>query len=306
MARHEHFVHYGSRAAALANSRRVRLAGQLLLLVGLGFVVAQLRARWHDGDIEVGHIGWAYLSAAAAAGMCATAASGFVWLAILRRLGVATRSAWASIFLQAQLAKYVPGSVWQYAGRLALGQSHGIALRPIATSLPVELGASAAAGLAFAMLLVGWWGVAGVAGAFVALLVADATIPRNRIVLRAGVRATELYGAVWLLVGASFWLTARAFVSVPTEDVPRYFGAFATAWVVGLVAIYAPGGVGVREAVLVGLLRGKIGSADAIVIAAASRVVLTIVDLIGAAVGFVVLRATRRTPGDAVSAPPVR
>jgi hypothetical protein len=40
------------------------------------------------------------------------------------------------------------------------------------------------------------------------------------------------------------------------------------------------------------------------VIAAASRVVLTFVDLIGAAVGFFVLRA-RRLPTDAVSAPPV-
>ena len=120
--------------------------------------------------------------------------------------------------------------------------------------------------------------------------------------LRAGVRATELYGAVWLLVGTSFWLTALAFVAVPTADVPRYFGAFATAWVVGLVAIYAPGGIGVREAVLVGLLRGKIGSADALVVAAASRLVLTFVDLVGAAVGYLVLRA-RRPPTDPVSVP---
>jgi uncharacterized membrane protein YbhN (UPF0104 family) len=115
-------------------------------------------------------------------------------------------------------------------------------------------------------------------------------------VLRTGVRASFLYGAVWLLVGASFWLTARAFVAVPANDVPRYFGAFATAWLVGLVAIYAPGGVGVREAVLVGLLRGKIGSADALVVAAASRGVLTSVDLVCAAFGYAVLR--REPPAD--------
>ena len=51
------------------------------------------------------------------------------------------------------------------------------------------------------------------------------------------------------------------------------------------VAIYAPGGIGVREAVLVGLLRGKIGSGDALLIAAASRAVLTLVDLVGAEPG---------------------
>jgi glycosyltransferase 2 family protein len=304
MVQRERLLRYGSKAAALANGRRVRLAGHLLLLVGLAFVVVQLRARWHDGEINVGHVGWGYLVLAAGVGLCAAAGSGFVWLAILKQLGVLTRPAWASIFLQAQLAKYVPGSLWQYAGRLALAQSHGIALRPIATSLPLELGASAVAGVFFSTLLLGWWGAVGVVALFGSLLVLDTTLSRDHTVLRAGIRATELYGAVWLLVGASFWLTARALVSVPTEDVPRYFGAFATAWVVGLIAIYAPGGVGVREAVLVGLLRGRIGSADALVVAAASRVVLTFVDLIGAAVGFLVLRASR-PPADAVSAPPV-
>jgi uncharacterized membrane protein YbhN (UPF0104 family) len=304
MVRRERLVRFGVRAVAFANARRVRLGGQLLLLVGLGFVVVRLHSMWQHGDINVGHVRWAYVAAAAAVAAAATAASGFVWLAILKQLGVATRPAWASIFAQAQLAKYVPGSVWQYAGRLTLAQSHGIAVRPVAMSLPLELGASAAAAAVFSTLLLGWWGLAGVLGLFGALAVVDASLPRDRITLRAGVRATELYGAVWVLVGTSFWLTARAFVSVPTADVPVYFGAFAAAWVVGLVAIYAPGGVGVREAVLVGLLRGKIGSADAIVIAAASRVVLTFVDLIGAVIGFAVLRA-RRPPADAISAPPI-
>jgi glycosyltransferase 2 family protein len=304
MVRRERLVRFGARATALANARRVRLAGQLLLLVGLGFIVVRLRSMWQHGDINVGHVRWAYLAAAAAVAACVIAGSGFVWLAILKQLGVVTRPAWASIFAQAQLAKYVPGSVWQYAGRLTLAQSHGIAVRPVATSLPLELAASAAAAAVFSILLVGWWGLVGVIVLFGALVVVDAKLPRDRAVLRAGVRATELYGAVWVLVGTSFWLTARAFVSVPSADVPRYFGAFATAWVVGLVAIYAPGGVGVREAILVGLLRGKTGSADAIVIAAASRVVLTFVDLVSAAVAFVVLRS-RRPPADAVSAPPI-
>jgi hypothetical protein len=303
VVRRERLIRFGSRTAALASSRGARVAGQLLLLVGIVFVVIRLRSIWRETDITLAQVGWAYIAGAVAAAACGIVASSFVWLAILNRLGTATRSVWAGIFLQAQVAKYVPGSLWQYAGRVTLAQSHGIALRATAKSLPVELGASAAAAAVFAILLVGWWGVIGLVVIFATLIAIELAAPRDRAALRAGLHATALFGVVWLLVGASFWLTACAFVSVPAADVPRYFGAFATAWLVGLVAIYAPGGIGVREAVLVGLLRGKIGSADALVVAAASRGVLTFVDLIGATFGYAVLRRERahRTTS---SAPP--
>jgi hypothetical protein len=303
--RRERLIRFGSRAAAVANSRRVRIAAQALLLVGLVFVVLRLRTIWHDSDISVDQVGWVYVAGAVALAACAIVASSFVWLAILGRLGVATRSAWAGIFLQAQIAKYVPGSLWQYAGRTALAQSHGIPFRAATTSLPIELGASAAAAAAFALLLVGWWGVPGLVVVFSMLVLVERMIGRDRLLLRTGLRATVLYGAVWLLVGTSLWLTARAFVHVPDGDVPRYVGAFALAWLVGLVAIYAPGGLGVREAVLVGLLHGKLRSGDALVVAAASRGVLTFVDLAAAAAGLAVLRR-RRPPTPSVSVPPTR
>jgi glycosyltransferase 2 family protein len=291
--RRERLIGFGSRAFAIANSGRVRMVGQLLLLVGLVFVVLRLRSIWRDSALSLGQVRWAYIAIAVGTAACGVVASSFIWLAILRRLGVATQSAWAGIFLQAQVAKYVPGSFWQYAGRTALAQSRGIPLRPTAKSLPIELGASAMAAGIFAILFIGWWGVVGLAVILGALVVVELAIDRNRLVMRATLRATLQYGAVWLLIGTSFWMTAHAFVAVRADDVPQYFAAFATAWLVGLVAIYAPGGIGVREAVLVGLLRGKIGSADALVVATASRGVMTSVDLLGAAFGYVVLRRER-------------
>jgi uncharacterized membrane protein YbhN (UPF0104 family) len=291
--RHERLIGLGSRAIAIANSGRVRMAGQLLLLAGLVFVVLRLRSIWRDSELSLGQVRWTYIAIAVATAACGVVASSFIWLAILERLRVATQPAWAGIFLQAQVAKYVPGSFWQYAGRTALAQSRGIPLRATAKSLPIELGASAAAAGIFAICFLGWWGVVGLAVIFGVLFVLDLALDRSRLVLRAALRATFLYGVVWLLIGTSFWMTARAFVTVQADDVPQYFAAFATAWLIGLVAIYAPGGIGVREAVLVGLLRGKIGAADALIVATASRGVLTSVDLVGAAFGYVVLRRER-------------
>jgi uncharacterized membrane protein YbhN (UPF0104 family) len=48
---------------------------------------------------------------------------------------------------------------------------------------------------------------------------------------------------------------------VSLADFPRFAGAFALAYVVGLLAVFAPGGIGVREAVL-GMLLGSFGGGD--------------------------------------------
>ena len=98
---------------------------------------------------------------------------------------------------------------------------------------------------------------------------------------------------MWLLLGGSFWLCARGLVGVPVRDLSLYTGAFAIAWLAGLLAVYAPGGLGVRETVLVALLSGRVGAADALVVAAASRLILILVDVVLAGVATATVRRTR-------------
>ena len=108
------------------------------------------------------------------------------------------------------------------------------------------------------------------------------------------VEATLLYLPVWLLLGTSFWLCARGLIAVPVSDLALYIGVFAVAWLAGLLAIYAPGGLGVREAVLVALLHGRIGAGDALVLAAASRLMLILVDVLLAGASTAALRRSGR------------
>ena len=122
------------------------------------------------------------------------------------------------------------------------------------------------------------------------LLVVGGRPTRSRLPAHVTIHATLLYLPVWLLLGASFWLCASGLVTVPADDLALYMGAFAVAWLAGLLAIYAPGGLGVREAVLVALLHGRIGAADALVVAAASRLILILVDVLLAGVSTAVLR----------------
>jgi uncharacterized membrane protein YbhN (UPF0104 family) len=280
----------------MANARRVRIAAQLLLAGGLIFVLLRLHSIWSDSHVSLARVHWLWLVGAFALTAVSVGASGFIWLAILRQLGVPTRPRWAGVFFQAQLGKYIPGGLWQYAGRSAMARTYGIPIRAVATSLPIELAATVCGGLAFSSLLLGWEGLLGVFVFLCVCLLADTATRSRRAVFRAGARASLLYGAaVWPLLGVGFWMTARGFVRAPVADLPAYAGAFSAAWVVGLIAIYAPGGLGVREAVLVALLRGKIGSADALVVALASRGLLTLADLAAAAAGFTALRRGRRS-----------
>ena len=215
--------------------------------------------------------------------------SALIWLVILDGLGVKPRLRWAGLFFQAQLGKYIPGSVWQYAGRAAVARTNGIPVGPVGVSLADRVRRSGNRRRLDGSFLVGWWGAL-ILAAVAVLLVAGGRPTRSRLPAHVTIRATLLYLPVWLLLGASFWLCARGLVAVPAGDLALYMGAFAVAWLAGLLAIYAPGGLGVREAVLVALLHGRIGAADALVVAAASRLMLILVDVLLAGVSTAALR----------------
>ena len=299
----ERLLRLASKAVELANARRVRLVGHVLLCAGLAFLIVRLRSILRDGNIHLSTDGWAWLAGATVLGVIAVVGSSVIWLFIMRRLGSAVPWPAAAIYLQSQLGKYVPGGVWQYAGRGAMARGYGLSVRTVGRSLPIELGATVCAGAAFAFLAVGWWGAVGAAGAIAVARGVGVCLDEGWTVRRLTAQMIPLYGATWVLIGLSFWMTARAFLPVKSSDLALYTGAFAAAWIVGLIAIYAPGGIGVREAVLVAILAPRIGSADALVIAAASRAVFTLADLIPAALSVPLLR--RQSQRAVEPAPPV-
>jgi glycosyltransferase 2 family protein len=290
MVSRERLLRLGATVAEQATTKRVRLLAQFLLLAAIAFVVLRVRSLWHGSGIELAQVDWGALAGAFVLGVAGTAAGALIWLAILESLGVRTKLWWVGLFFQAQLGKYIPGSVWQYAGRAAVARTHGIAVRPVGVSLPVEFAASAVAAGSMAAFLLGWWGAAVVGAAALLLIAFERPSRSRRPALFAAIRATILYVPVWLLLGASFWLCARGLLGAPTEDLTFYIGAFAVAWLAGLVAVYAPGGLGVREAVLVALLSSRIGAANALVVAAASRLILILADVLLAGIATAAMR----------------
>jgi uncharacterized membrane protein YbhN (UPF0104 family) len=111
--------------------------------------------------------------------------------------------------------------------------------------------------------------------------------------------------AAWLPAGAAAWVLTDG-LSPSSADVRFVTGAYALAWLVGFVVVFAPSGLGVREATLVALLAPRFGIGPATVLALMLRFANVLGDL--AAAGMteaVALLETRRRP-DARTGDPLR
>jgi uncharacterized membrane protein YbhN (UPF0104 family) len=219
----------------------------------------------------------------------------------------------ARIWLLANLGRYVPGKVWSVAGLIVLAQRAGVdawvagasavaiqaiglgtavavvaAATPAAAS-PLRLSGAALAAAATTALLAwdrgGRWlaGAAGFAGRF-------RPLPPGAAALSAGLSL-----ASWVTYGVSFWLLARGLGLPATLSIPTATGVFALGYILGLLALFAPGGVGVRELAFIGLLTPELGSAGAVALSVGSRVLMTLCE---AAAPLAVLLITGKTTED--------
>ena len=311
MVSRERLLRLGATVYAAREKPLVRVLGRLLVAALVVLLALRLWQLWRRDPVDLGRLDGGVFAAAVVASAAAVSAYGFVWPYLLRRLGTPAPFSWITLFFKSQLGKYLPGSVWQYAGRLGLARNRGVPIQRALVSVAAEIAYSAVAAAAASSLIIGWGAAAGVFLGLCALLVLAVAV-RGRLAdlvrtgrldrrsvlaaLRAGPAAIVLYLFVWAIYGIAFWTTARALFAVPASDLPRYIGVFALAWLAGLVAFFAPGGIGVREAVIAALLTGRLGQADAIVLAATSRIVLSAIDLAAGAASFGVPALRRREP----------
>ncbi len=233
----------------------------------------------------------------------------YAWVILLRgaRVNVSLRGAY-SIVGRAQIAKYFPGNVFHFVGRVVLGVREGIAAEVITLSMGVEtLVAAVTAGLiGFCGILLGQEGAVRVAPfiqqipwiyiiGFVATAVAVMMIvgawnvnARSWIKKRLsyldyrGILGTAALYAVILLVNGCVikWLLVEVWGTGDTLQWYDYSWGFSIAWLLGFIVPGAPGGIGVREAVILALYGPLIGNGIAAGLAVLLRVITSISELI--------------------------
>ena len=103
-----------------------------------------------------------------------------------------------------------------------------------------------------------------------------------------GTTAVQLvYFASWLLLGAAVYSLAQGLgLPVVAADLLPLLAAMSLSWLAGLLALVVPAGMGVREGVMLWLLKPLVAVQTALLLPIVARVLLLVVDLLLAVVAL--------------------
>ncbi len=276
------------------------------MIVALGFVLYSawdLSHRWQKTRVSL-DLPWALASVLPLTLGCLIQGRG--WVALIERMTARSvpRGAALSLYMDSQLARYTPGMVGLPVVRMAGAARLGVPAVAVGSSVGLEMLSWTAVGgaLGFASLfalptrsgltaLLGAWALPIVLGFALGVLVLS-FVDRARLPAFA-VRILRVSGTgplvplalpvahvfYWLTWAAHGFLLTRAFGAAPNLALSTS-GLYALATVGGFVALAAPAGVGVREAILSLSLAPALGSAPALGVAVISRAASLCADLL--------------------------
>ena len=304
-------------------NRRLQTVILLAGLAGIAFAVSRTVDTAQDHVLPSAPA-WV---AAAALAMVAIVASARAWVALFSDLidEPASRAAVRGTFYLAQLTKYLPvGGFAQAASQLGLAPTVGVPLKRAAVAFPVSAVCAVVAcatlgsGLALDASLPGWIRVLAACGLAAPILLRRALMARvldlaRRVIHRipgSDQLPTQrdivvFYGWALVTIGSLCAAYAILLGSLHTGANPgTVFCAFALSWAIGFIAIPIPAGVGVREAVLLGLLPG-VGTAQLLAASLALRLLTIGTELLATFGNKVAMRRYVVSPPPEVEAPHV-
>lgn len=312
----------------LRRSRAVRLVLLALVCVAAGWALHTHWGQARDAFLDLPP--WAPPTAVLS-GMAGLAAQMMAWRALLAGLGSPLpRRVAARVMFVGQLGKYLPGSVWAFVAQVELARDHAVPRARGAAATLLAVAVTVATGLAVAAVALPlssteaarrWWWALALAPLLLAALhprvvtwgigLAARTFARFRAVAETGtvdIGGRAITTAVawtllaWAPLGAHLWVLTWAVGGDPLSSLGPAVGAYALAWTLGLLVVFAPAGLGVREAVLVVALAPVVDAGAALVLAVLSRLVMTVADLAWAGAGLLAARGRREET--AAPAPP--
>jgi hypothetical protein len=274
--------------------RALHASGSGLALTGVVFLGFRLHAYWLALDLASLTV-WAWCSIAVSAVIYGSANMLLVlaWRHLLQYFGAAlTHRESIRIYGMSQLGKYVPGNIFHLAGRQALGMAAGVAPASLLKSTIWELGLMAMTGalsgwMILPLLFEGFPQTAGV----LLLLASSATIA---VLLHGLLDRRLMLAFFWqtlffLVSGAIFIALLNLTAGRASAGAQHWLmigGAYIAAWLAGFLTPGAPAGVGVRELVLLFLLKGVVAEADLLMAVLLGRVVTVVGDLLFFALAF--------------------
>jgi uncharacterized membrane protein YbhN (UPF0104 family) len=217
-------------------------------------------------------------------GLCGLFGSLMVWREILADLGSRLSIPEAArIMFIGQLGKYVPGSIWPVLAQSELGADRGIPRSRSAVSVLVSYAVMTTSGVVAAIVTLPFANAASIAQYFwilfllpvAAVLLSPPVLNRLlKFVVRVsgqpvlqetvsyrGLARTMLWALFgWSANGLMVYVLMRQLAGHPQGLLLVSIGAYSLSWSVGFLAVFAPAGAGVREAIMVAVLGAVLGA----------------------------------------------
>ncbi len=286
----------------------LRVAQWVFAGLVISFVALALVRRWDlvSAGMAMLHIDWVKLVIASLFVIAGYAVLIETWRRVLAAWDTSLDwSTAAEIWFASNLGKYVPGNVWALAAAGVMARQRGASAIAAAGSSVLVSVLNLLSGLAlvllFASRLVQHAAVfAAVAGALVlGAMSAPILLPGvfavvarllKRDIVMPRIPASTIWWALvgtavaWCAYGVAFRLFAAAVLgdSAVHGGYVLYIAAYTAAYILGFVALFAPAGLGVREAGIIEVLPllGLTSHSDAFVVAVTSRLWLTALEVI--------------------------
>ena len=229
----------------------------------------------------------------------------FAWRRLLKMCGHKDISANVCnrIYGKSQIAKYIPGNIFHVVGRHILGSQAGIKNIVLAGATIYEI-----LGLISISVLIGFGGmiIFGLSNIYFSLyqiiLILFSTIVITSLITALAPYLMSLrgiilpYRGIWdtiiniskiyvfyfiffLIAGLLLVIIVNLFLDININLIAKLIVIFSIAWLAGFIIPGAPGGIGVREAVIIFFITPIIGEAQSVAIAIALRFVTLLGDV---------------------------
>ncbi len=308
-------------------SRHRRLLGTVqlaLLVVFFGVLGWALRGAIHSAarDLNNANLYLFGLGCAALGAYYLVFVIGWTWILAEWGIQLSYPAALRAEMLS-MLAKYIPGGIWTPAARVVAARRAGVTDAALVTSsMLLEAGLSAVAGvIVFVVALPFIDNVDAplaplvIFGAVLAVLVQPRVFRplAGKVLRRIGytrelpnMRARTLsallafYAGTWVLGGFALWLLLRSVGAHPEPATIVFLGGTAAVGaIVAVLFVFAPSGLGPREASMYGLMLAVATPGQALGAVALNRLALTGVELLLLLVGGLLLRGSGSKSGGA-------
>lgn len=301
--------------------KKLKMAAMVLVIVITAFFLGRLIADSRREIVVIYHQADLTMIALAMLPLLASYwINSLVWKVSLEEFGTRVPAGHAFIIVNySQISKYIPGRIWVALGLMKLAWDRGVAPEKSLGAMALANIYVVASGCIITLISVFTSNSDIALNPLWLILLVAACLPamhpktlhlavetwqnltgRNVGELKASYKKIVLamsIGAIyWIAVSISFWILALSLY--PAYDGGPFVltGAIIVSWLLGFMAFFMPGGLGVREASMAYILAPAWGNAFAVTMAIASRALFVVGDLCALMIAVIISRviATRK------------